>query len=113
MDEFVYLYRRPPTQAPMSPNQMEESMQRWRAWSKDLEARGHLVSLSQPLGTGAVVRDAMGSFTDGPYAETKDIVGGYSVIKATNLEEAIALTKGHPIFDRGGIIEVRQIQKLK
>jgi hypothetical protein len=113
MSEFVYLYRRP-THPKGSPQQMQEMLERWRAWFKDLETKGHLANYGQPLeGTGgAVVRDAKGSFSDGPYAETKDIVMGYSMVTATDLEEAVALTKGHPIFDQGGVIEVRPILKM-
>jgi hypothetical protein len=58
------------------------------------------------------VKDAKASFSDGPYAETKDIVVGYSVVTADSLEHAIALTKGHPIFDQGGMIEVRPVMKM-
>jgi len=94
---------------------MQERMQRWQVWFKDLEKKGHLVNLGQPLEMkgGAVVKNAKGSFSDGPYAETKDIVGGYSLVKAKDLEEAIALTKGHPIFEMGGMIEVRPVMKLE
>jgi hypothetical protein len=113
MNEFVYLYRRPIVPSG-SPQQMQERMQRWRAWFAELESKGHLASQGQPLDNqgGAVVRDAKGSFSDGPYAETKDIVGGYSLIRARDLQEAVALTKGHPIFDMGGLIEVRAVAKI-
>jgi hypothetical protein len=93
---------------------MQATMQRWQAWLKDVEKKGRLVTLGQPLADpgSAVVTDAKGSFNDGPYAETKDIVGGYTVVKANDLAEAISLTKGHPIFDQGGLIEVRPIAKM-
>jgi hypothetical protein len=113
MSEFVYLYRRPPM-APESPQQMQERMQRWSAWFKDVEKRGHLASLGHPLAPsgGGVVRDKSGSVSDGPYAETKDIVMGFSVIEAKDFAEAVTLSKGHPIFDVGGLIEVRPILKM-
>jgi hypothetical protein len=113
MNEFVYLYRRPD---PLSgtPQQMQEILQRWRAWFTQMEKSGHLSVYGQPLEQkgGGVVKDAKGSFSDGPYAETKDIVVGYSVIRAADLTEAIALTQGHPIFDQGGLIEVRPVLKM-
>ena len=113
MDEFVYLYRRPAT-PPESPQEMQEMMGRWRAWFSDLEKSGRLAVYGQPLDPkeGKVARDAKGAASDGPYAETKDIVVGYSVVRATNINEAIELTKGHPIFDQGGVIEVRPVLKL-
>jgi hypothetical protein len=97
-----------------SPQRMQELMQRWQAWYKELEAKGHLANLGQPLEMvgGAVVTSTSGSFRDGPYAETKDIVGGYSIVRAKDLAEAIALTQGHPVFDMGGVIEIRPVMNL-
>jgi hypothetical protein len=113
MNEFVYLWRRPerPTR---TPQQMQDWLQRYQAWFKDMEAQGRLVQYGQPLEpkSGRVVRDGAGSCSDGPYAETKDVVMGFSIIAAKDLDEAVALTKGHPIFDEGGVIEIRPILKL-
>ena len=113
MNEFVFLWRRP-QRPPTTPQQMQETMEKYLAWFKDMEARGHLAQYGQPLEpkTGRVVRDKAGNFSDGPYAETKDIVMGYSLIAATDFDEAVALTKGHPIFDEGGVIEIRPVLKL-
>jgi hypothetical protein len=113
MSQFVYLYRRPNLPSG-SPQQMQETMQRWQAWFKKMEAEGHLANLGQPLDPkgGGVVKDKKGSFNDGPYAETKDIVMGYSLVEANDLAHAIALTNGHPIFDQDGVIEVRPVMKM-
>jgi hypothetical protein len=93
---------------------MQETMQRWQAWFKDLETKGHLANYGQPLDTtgGSVVKDKKGSFSDGPYAETKDIVVGYSLIEATDLPQAMKLATACPIFDQGGMVEVRPIMKM-
>jgi hypothetical protein len=112
MSEFVYLYRRPAT-PPVSPQQMQEQMQRWQAWFKDLEQRGHLANPGHPLEpAGAVVRDKKGSLSDGPYAETKDIVLGFSLIQAKDLDQATTLATGCPVLDQGGLVEVRPIRKM-
>ena len=113
MSEFVYLYRGPAT-PPGSPQQMQERMQRWSAWFKEVEKMGHLVNLGHPLEQtgGGVVKDKNGKLSDGPYAETKDIVLGFSIIKAKDLQEAAKLVKGHPIFEQGGLIEVRPIKSM-
>ena len=47
--------------------------------------------------------------TAGPYAEVKEVVGGYVFVKAASLEEAIDMTTGCPMFDHGGTVEVRKI----
>jgi hypothetical protein len=113
MNEFVFLWRRP-QRPPKTAQQMQETMEKYLAWFKDMEERGHLAQFGQPLEpqTGGVVRDKGGKFSDGPYAETKDIVMGYSLIAARDFDEAVALTKDHPIFDEGGVIEIRPILKL-
>jgi hypothetical protein len=108
----MYLFRRP-GQPSESPQKLQELMQRWQDWYKELEKNGHLAHIGHPLEmTGSVVTSAEGSYRDGPYAETKDMVGGYSVVEARDLAEAIALTHGHPIFEMGGLIEIRPIVKL-
>jgi len=112
MPEFVFLWRRPqrPTR---TPQQMQEVMAKYFAWFKDMEAKGHLAQYGQPLEpkAGRVLRD-QGEVSDGPYAETKDIVMGFSMIVAKDLDEAAALAKDHPIFDEGGAIEIRPVLKL-
>jgi hypothetical protein len=111
MSEFAYVYRRPLT--PRSPQQMQETMQRWSAWFKDLEKKGHLKSLGLPLeSSGAVVKDRKGTLSDGPYAETKDIVMGFSVVEAKDLEQAVSLASDWPGYDEGGLLEVRPIRKM-
>ena len=112
MNEFVYLYRRP-LNPPGSPQQMQNMMERWRAWFADVEKKGRLASAGQPLDSkGGGVVNAKERLSDGPYAETKDVVMGYTVIRASDLQDAIDLAKGHPIFDLGGAIEVRPVMKF-
>ena len=50
--------------------------------------------------------------TDGPFAEAKDIVGGYTLIEARDLEQAVELSKGCPILEVEGGVEVRPVMKL-
>jgi hypothetical protein len=59
-----------------------------------------------------VVKGKQKTVTDGPFAETKEIVGGYTVIEARDLEEAVELSKGCPIFDGKGAVEIRPVMKL-
>jgi hypothetical protein len=106
MTEFAYLYRRPPRPTDESPQLMQERMQRWLAWFADLEKRGHIQSLGQPLAqTGGGVVRGNGKVSDGPYAETKDIVMGFTLVTAKDYEEAVALAETWPGYDEGGSIE--------
>ena len=113
MKEFIYLYRF--EDAPRSPEQMQQNMQRWMAWMKALGEKGHLKDPGQPLESdGKVVRGAAKKLavTDGPYTETKDIVGGYTLVLAKDLDEAVALSEGCPILEGDGSVEVRPVRKM-
>jgi hypothetical protein len=82
-------------------------------WLKDLGAKGHIKDPGHPLEqTGKVVKSRTGPITDGPNAESKDLVGGYSLVLADDLAQAVEISKGCPIFDAGGLVEVRPIMKM-
>ena len=111
MSEFTFLYRG--RDLSMSPEQRQKHTEKWVAWFKALGAEGHVKDLGRPLeATGKVVRGHDKSVLDGPYAEAKDVVGGYSLIEAASLAEATELSKGCPIFDVGGAVEVRPVQAM-
>lgn len=111
MSEFVFLYRFPQGAAP-SPREMQDRMAAWMKWMKGLEDSGHLVTRGHPLASaGGVVKK--GSHHDGPYAETKDIVMGFTVIVAEDLAQAMRLAEGCPIVvGGGGMVEVRPVARM-
>jgi hypothetical protein len=111
MSEFVFLYRGGARDR--SPEQMQKMMQKWMAWMKDLGAKGHIKDRGQPLErVGKLVQGRQKTVTDGPFAEAKDVVGGYTLIEAEDLSEAVELSKGCPIFEVEGAVEVRPVMKL-
>ena len=110
MSEYVFLYRG--GTRPESASEGEEVMQKWVAWMQELAANGHMKDRGQPLeAEGKVVR-AKGAITDGPYPESKDVVGGYTLIEAKDLLQAADLARGCPIFERGGLVEVRPVMQM-
>jgi hypothetical protein len=50
--------------------------------------------------------------TDGPFAEAKDVIGGFTLIKADDVAQAAELAKGCPILERGGDVEVRPVMSM-
>ena len=111
MSDFTFLYRGRDNNA--SPEQMQKTMEKWRAWFKQLGEQGHLKDIGHPLeSAGKVVRGTQKSVTDGPFAEAKDVVGGFTLILARDLEQATELSKACPILEIGGSVEVRPIQAL-
>jgi hypothetical protein len=111
MSEFLYVYRGG-QRAQSSPEQMQQIMQKWGTWLQGLADKGHLKDRGNPLEPdGKLVSGTGKNITDGPYAE-KDLVGGYSLIVAKDLVQATELSKGCPILERGGSVEVRPIMKM-
>jgi len=92
---------------------MQKTMEKWMAWFKELGEKGHMKDPGHPLEhTGKVVKGKQKAVMDGPYAEAKDVIGGFTVIEAKDLAQATELSKGCPILDVGGSVEVRPIQKF-
>lgn len=111
MSEFAFLFRG--RQTFTSPEQTQQHMQLWLKWFKELGAQGLLKDPGHPLeSTGKVVKGTRKIVTDGPYAEAKDVVGGYIAVEARDLAHAAELAKGCPILEVGGSVEVRELQKL-
>ena len=114
MAEFLLLFRHGDIrEANLSPEQMQAQMQKWMDWMGDLVKQGKVVS-SQPLErTGKVLQGTKKVVTDGPFAEGKEIIGGYLLCKADNIEEATEIAKGCPILNSdAGTVEVRPVGKM-
>jgi len=116
MSDFVYLLRVSEgahRDAMGTPERAQQSMERWLEWMRSLETGGHLKSRGQPLDrSGQVVRGQKKVVTDGPYAESKDLIAGFIVIEARDLAEAAALAAGCPILEGDGSVEVRPVLSL-
>jgi hypothetical protein len=111
MSEFTFLFRGRKNFD--SPDEAQKNMEQWMAWFKELGAAGHLKDPGHPLeARGKVVRGSQKLVTDGPYAEAKDVVGGYIIVQARDLAHAAELSKGCPILGVGGSVEIRPIQIL-
>jgi hypothetical protein len=117
MSQFIYLYRTSDAAQQESmgtPERAQQNMQRWMAWLKDLDAKGHLKNYGQPLErTGRVIRGKNKLITDGPYAEAKDLIGGFSIVEARDIDQAVELSRGCPGLDVGGLVEVRPVMSME
>jgi len=110
MNEYVFLYRG--GDRPTSPEQGQQWLQQWTAWFKSMAEKGRIVDRGQPLERSGKTVGSDKMVTDGPFAEAKDIIGGYTLIKANDLAEAAELAKGCPILQRAGKVEVRPVMKM-
>ena len=113
MPEFLYLFRNSTTAPAPSPEAMQRSMQKWIAWIDQLSRAGTFKGGDPLEDGGKVLSGPSGALvTDGPFAEAKEIVGGYLLVMAGGLDEAIAHARGCPIYEHGGTVEVRAIRDM-
>ncbi len=94
-----------------SPEQMQASIKQWQDWIGGIAAQGKFLSTNR-LGFEGKTLKPNNVIADGPYAEVKEIVGGYILLKATNIDEAMKLAEGCPILNIGGHVEVRNVLKI-
>ena len=111
MKDFMFIFRGGLDPNTAAPKDMEENMQQWFAWVNDLREKNVYTAGEALLPIGKTVR-TQSLVTDGPFAESKEIVGGFFVVKANSLEEAIEYAKACPDIPLGGTVEVREVMKF-
>jgi hypothetical protein len=98
-----------------SPEEMQESLERWSAFDDEAVAKGAMIAC-EPLESSAVAttihvrEDGERIVTDGPFAESKEQLGGFCVLDCENLDEALEWASKVPM--RTGSIEVRPVMDL-
>jgi hypothetical protein len=96
----------------LSPEAQQVHMQKWFAWVEKLTNEKRYVSGEALLPGGKTIKGAKKSITDGPYAEGKEIVGGFFVVLAKDLAEAVEMAKACPDYELDGVVEVREVMKF-
>jgi len=110
MKDFMLLFRGGLDFQTATPEQMQTAMQNWKVWTAQLMQAGRYVNDGNRLkAEGAVLSGRKKDLIDGPYTEGKEIVGGFRIIKARDLADAVEAAKSCPIFDNDGQVEVREI----
>ena len=93
----------------MSPEEMQKATEKYMTWTKKpftVDSK----RLAEDM--GKVIRVAPGGkprTTDGPFSETKEVLGGYYTIQAADYDEAVKLAMDNPHLEHGGTIEVRKV----
>ena len=105
---MLLLYDDQKTFTRLSPDEAQQAMGKYMAWRKEpFTVDGKRLNDDQ----GKVLRAPAGKIaaTDGPYSETKEILGGYYTIEAADYDEAVKLSMTHPHLGLGGTIELRKV----
>jgi hypothetical protein len=113
MKEFALVFRNSvnPDIKP-SPEQMQQVLTEWMNWLGSIAAQNKLVDRGSRLSVSdsKTVRPN-NIVTDGPYTEVKEFINGYTIIKSSNIDEAVAIAKECPALKIGGNVEVRALVK--
>jgi hypothetical protein len=107
MAKFLLLYRRGVDVPKMAPDEMQKHLERWRTWIDQGLQKGWLLDRGDALAPEGRVVNAKKAVLDGPFVETKEIVGGYSIAQTESIEDAAEFAKGCPVLGTGGSVEVR------
>lgn len=105
---MLLLYDNPANWQTLSPEEMQKAVEKYFAWAKKPFT---VDSKRLAPDAGRVIRPQGGKprATDGPYSETKEVLGGFYLIEAADYDEAVARALDHPHLEYGGTLEVRQL----
>ena|SRR6266480_1914683 len=117
MEKFMLIFHGAMPPEDTSPEEMQAQMGKWMAWIDKLTKKDQYVSGEPLLPGGKSVRGKGGkNVIDGPYTEGKEVVGGFFIIKAKDMDEAVAISKECPDFDLQDCddrsVQVRQVMKM-
>lgn len=89
--------------------EQQQILAEYMAWTDSLKAQGvHLASEELKPG-GRVLSTEQGRIVDGPFTETKEAVGGFFLISAANVDQAMRIARECPHFNYGGTVELREV----
>lgn len=109
---MLLLHENPAEFADFNQKQIEAVIEEYRAWGQKLAAEGKLVQSHKLADEGGRHLRKRGSeilMTDGPFAEAKEVLGGYYIVKAASYDEAVEIAKTGPHLRYNGRIEVRKV----
>jgi hypothetical protein len=114
MEKFMLIFRNnASTFQTSSPEALQADLGRWMTWMNTLAESGRMTGGEQLMLDGRVITGAKQIITDGPFTEAKEIFGGYVIINAESLDEAVEIAKGCPDVNAGalgeGSVEIRQV----
>jgi hypothetical protein len=113
MEKFMFIFRGGDTHVHTAKDSQEVKayIQSWDTWMQGLGQKGILAGGDPLQTTGKLVNGKNKVVTDGPFMEAKEMVGGYLIVNAKDIDDAVEISMGCPIFEENGKVEVRQVQK--
>jgi hypothetical protein len=106
---FMLIFRGNEWHKGLSPEEMQNISDQWMAWFKRLMDEGKAIAGNPLESKGKIVSGKNGQVMDGPFAESKEAVGGYFLLVVSDLDEAVAIAQQCPGLPYGAKIEVRPV----
>jgi hypothetical protein len=108
--EYMLIFRGNDWHKGLSPEQMQQIANKWMAWFQGLTAQGKAIAGNPLEAEGRLVSGKNGRVVaDGPFAESKEAIGGYFLLRVGSLDEAVAIAKECPGLAYGVKVEVRTV----
>ena len=115
MRYMLLIYKNEPWWDTLSPQEQRKVVEEARDYSEPRRASGFYLGGERLAGTDTAtvvrVKDGKPIITDGPFAETKEQLAGYTILDAKNLDEALDFVAHHPLTRRGLPIEIRPMRE--
>jgi hypothetical protein len=113
MKEYMLIFINNYHSAPLpSKEDLQNVPKQWKDWFNEIAAKGKLSNKGNRLGLEGKLVKSEHLILDGPFTESKEIVGGYILIHADSLEQAAEIATGCPILQEGGKVEVRNLVEM-
>jgi hypothetical protein len=110
MKEFMLIFRNEGGNKPTD-EQMQQVLKQWQEWITGIAKSGNYSGTNRLYPEGKVVRPGK-TVTDGPFVETREIFGGYLIVKTNSINDAVELAKSCPAISYGGSVEVRPVMAI-
>jgi hypothetical protein len=108
--DYMLLFRGTDWQKRLSPEQLQPVVSDWATWFERLIQEGKCTGGHPLQGEGKLVFGKKGHIvTDGPFAESKEALGGYFYLQVANIDEAVEIAKQCPGLEHGCVVEVRPV----
>jgi hypothetical protein len=113
---MLFLHENPSDFSGYSPEEMQKIIEKYSAWAEQMAQSGKLAGSHKLKDEPGRVVARKGSQTivrDGPYSETKEMIGGFFMLEARDYREAEELARGCPHLEYGGRIEIREVDPVE
>jgi hypothetical protein len=114
MKEFMMIFRFEKMEGDTTPTaeQMQAVLKQWKNWISEIAKQGKYSGTNRLLPEGKTIRPGK-VISDGPYMEVKEMIGGYLIVKADSMDEAMKMADGCPNLLYGGNVEVRAVMNIE